>query len=104
MQNRGIRLYLFVSAFLIGTLGLSLISQRSAASQTVRSDSGAASRVDISTERIAKHIEFLASDKLQGRRAGTPGADEAAAYIEKEFRSAGLKPGSGTSFLERFTF
>ena len=58
----------------------------------------------LSTERIAKHIQFLASDKLQGRRAGTPFADEAAKYIESEFRSYGLKPASTTGFLQPFTF
>jgi hypothetical protein len=49
-------------------------------------------------------VVFLASDKLQGRRAGTTYADEAAAYIEKEFRSYGLKPASTAGFLQPFTF
>ncbi|HEX8091445.1 MAG TPA: hypothetical protein VF762_21505, partial [Blastocatellia bacterium] len=39
----------------------------------------------VSAERIARHVQFLASDKLQGRRAGTAAADEAANYIAKEF-------------------
>jgi aminopeptidase YwaD len=58
----------------------------------------------ISTERISKHIQFLASDKLHGRRAGTPFADEAAAYIEKEFRTYGLKPASASGFQQPFSF
>jgi len=58
----------------------------------------------LSTERIAKHIQFLASDKLQGRRAGTPFADQAAKYIESEFRSYGLKPASPSGFLQPFNF
>src|SRR5215813_13290404 len=58
----------------------------------------------LSTERISKHIQFLASDKLQGRRAGTPFADQAAKYIESEFRSYGLKPASPAGFLQPFTF
>jgi aminopeptidase YwaD len=67
----------------------------------------AASRVvenQVSTERIAKHVQFLASDNLQGRRAGTPSADQAAAYIESEFRKYGLKPGSSSGFLQPFSF
>jgi len=67
----------------------------------------AASRVvenQVSTDRIAKHIQFLASDKLQGRRAGTPSADQAAEYIESEFRKYGLKPGSSSGFLQSFSF
>jgi aminopeptidase YwaD len=58
----------------------------------------------LSAERAERHIQFLASDKLQGRRAGTQYADEAAAYIEKEFRSYGLKPVSAAGFLQPFTF
>ena len=56
-----------------------------------------------SIERIRKHVEFLASDKLQGRRAGTPAADEAARYIAKEFRAAGLEP-MASNFLQPFSF
>ena len=56
-----------------------------------------------SVERIRKHVEFLASDKLQGRRAGTPAADEAARYIAKEFRAAGLEP-AVSNFLQPFSF
>jgi hypothetical protein len=58
----------------------------------------------LSTERIAKHVQFLASDELQGRRAGTSSADEAANYIEREFKSYGLTPASGSGFLQPFTF
>jgi aminopeptidase YwaD len=58
----------------------------------------------ISAEQIARHIEFLASDKLQGRRAGSPGADEAARYIADRFRQDGLTPASSAGFLEPFSF
>src|ERR1700752_3095203 len=58
----------------------------------------------ISAEQISKHIEFLASDKLQGRRAGSPGADEAARYIANRFRQYGLAPASSSGFLEPFSF
>ncbi|MGA9769667.1 MAG: M28 family peptidase [Blastocatellia bacterium] len=64
----------------------------------------AAQSEQVSAERIKRHVEFLASDKLQGRRAGTPAADEAGRYIAKEFRSYGLKPVSGSDFLQPFTF
>lgn len=43
-----------------------------------------------SAEQIKKHIAHLASDLLQGRRAGLPGSDRAAQYIESEFRRYGL--------------
>src|SRR5215510_12332990 len=63
----------------------------------------AAADAQVSAERIARHVEFLASDKLKGRRAGTPAADEAAKYIAAEMRSYGLKP-AAPDFLQSFTF
>ena len=34
---------------------------------------------------LEAHVTFLASDKLEGRRTGTPGEEKAAAYIAGEF-------------------
>lgn len=39
------------------------------------------------------HIEYLASDALEGRKAGTPGHAKAAQYVAAEFEKIGLKPG-----------
>jgi acetylornithine deacetylase/succinyl-diaminopimelate desuccinylase-like protein len=47
-------------------------------------------------------IAVLAGDAFEGRRAGTPGADKAAAYIAGRFQAAGLKAPSG-GFLQDFT-
>jgi aminopeptidase YwaD len=44
-------------------------------------------------ERLRAHITYLASDKLEGRRTGTPGAEEAARYVAAEFKRLGLAPG-----------
>ena len=43
-------------------------------------------------DRIQKHVKYLASDALEGRRTGSSGATEAARYIAKEFKRLGLKP------------
>ena len=75
----------------------------SAAAPTSRPAS-AAQASDLSTERIRQHVQYLASDPLQGRRAGTAGADMAARYIEKEFRAAGLKPAFASGYLQAFSF
>ncbi|HCT71545.1 MAG TPA: hypothetical protein DF409_11585, partial [Bacteroidales bacterium] len=40
-------------------------------------------------DRLQKHIEYLASEQLAGRKAGTPGDSMAAAYIRDQFRAAG---------------
>ncbi|PYS80885.1 MAG: hypothetical protein DMF67_18875 [Acidobacteria bacterium] len=44
-------------------------------------------------ERLRAHVNYLASDKLEGRRTGTPGAEEAARYVAEEFQRLGLAPG-----------
>jgi hypothetical protein len=44
-------------------------------------------------ERLRAYISYLASDKLEGRRTGTPGADAAARYVAEEFKRLGLAPG-----------
>jgi hypothetical protein len=91
-------------AVLLGLFALILDSAGSASVPALFANHSSNSAARFSAERITKHVAFLASDKLQGRRAGTPGADEAASYIEKEFRSYGLKTGTSTGFLRPFTF
>jgi len=46
-----------------------------------------------SADRLRQVITYLASDALEGRRTGTPGANEAANYIAGEFSRLGLRPG-----------
>jgi aminopeptidase YwaD len=46
-----------------------------------------------SVNRLRQAIEYLASDMLEGRRTGTPGANGAAHYIAGEFSLLGLRPG-----------
>ncbi len=47
-----------------------------------------------------KHIEVLSSDAFEGRAPGTEGEQKTLAYIEQQFRAAGLQPGIGDSFLQ----
>jgi Peptidase family M28/PDZ domain len=57
-----------------------------------------------SVERLRAHIEYLASDKLEGRRTGTAGANLAAEYIAREFSRYGLRRSIGydTPGMSRF--
>ena len=48
---------------------------------------------DVVEQSLRKHIEYLASDKLEGRRTGEPGATLAAKYIAKQFSAIKLEPG-----------
>ncbi len=47
-----------------------------------------------------RHIEVLSSDTFEGRAPGTEGEKKTLAYIEQQFKAAGLKPGIGDSFLQ----
>ena len=46
-----------------------------------------------SADRLRQTVTYLASDALEGRRTGTPGANDAAHYIAGEFNRFGLRPG-----------
>ncbi len=48
------------------------------------------------------HIKFLASPELKGRSTGSPELEKAASYIADQFRSDGLKPADGKSYLQPF--
>lgn len=47
----------------------------------------------IKQEKLLAHLEYLASDELEGRESGTPGYDLAAAYVAEQFAEIGLAPG-----------
>lgn len=47
----------------------------------------------ITTTALQTHARYLADDALEGRRAGTPGYDRAAAYVAEQFEAMGLQPG-----------
>jgi hypothetical protein len=47
-----------------------------------------------------KHIEVLSSDAFEGRAPGTAGEQKTLAYIEAQFKAAGLQPFDGKSFLQ----
>ena len=47
-------------------------------------------------------LEFLTSPPVDGRASLTQGADAAAWFLATELRKAGLQPGDGASYLQRF--
>lgn len=59
---------------------------------------------DITAPEIQNHINYLASDELQGRMTGTPELYKAADYLKKEFESYGLKPLFDGSYFQEFPF
>jgi hypothetical protein len=63
----------------------------------------------VSEANLRRHIEYLASNKLEGRRTGEPGAMLAAGYIANQFTKVGLKPGSSSTggkagYMQQFPY
>ena len=59
---------------------------------------------EIKEETVKKHLYTLASDEMEGRKAGTPGIEKAAVYIENEFERIGLETfARSEDFRQRFT-
>lgn len=103
MKNK-LSLRAFASSFLSIAISLAALAQQPA------------SQIAPSAERVRSHVTYLASDALEGRRTGTPGADGAAQFIAGEFVRLGLKPGAPAAraartrgegqsrFLQRFPY
>jgi Zn-dependent M28 family amino/carboxypeptidase len=60
----------------------------------------AAQSPGLSETAYRAHIERLSSDEFEGRAPGTDGETKTIAYIEQQFRAAGLQPAFGDSFLQ----
>jgi hypothetical protein len=56
----------------------------------------------ISADRLRAHIQFLASDLLEGRGTGSRGGDLATAYLASQFAVAGAQPaGENGTYFQR---
>ncbi len=55
-------------------------------------------------DNFRKHIQYLASDELEGRESGTDGELQAAKYIANEFRNIGLTPKGTDGYNQDFEF
>jgi Zn-dependent M28 family amino/carboxypeptidase len=60
----------------------------------------AATAPEPSEAAFRAHVERLSADEFEGRAPGTEGEKKTLAYIEEQFRLAGLEPGIGDSFLQ----
>src|SRR5882724_3764727 len=57
---------------------------------------------DLDATRYLSHIKFLASETMRGRATGSPELEKAAAYIARQFKTDGLQPFDGKSYLQAF--
>jgi hypothetical protein len=53
-------------------------------------------------QNLETHIKFLASDELEGRRAGTPGEQKAVDYIIAQYQKAGIQAKGSNGFMQSF--
>ncbi len=50
------------------------------------------------------HVQYLASDELEGRNTGSAGYLKAADYVARQFADAGLTPAGTNGFFQDITF
>ncbi len=100
-----------VSIFAFSVVFTPTFAQKKSKSNTAKPAPAATSTViapakpkidPVATEAECKaYLQFLASDKLQGRMTGEAGNNAAAAYIAEHFNTLGLKPVVGqNSFIQ----
>jgi Zn-dependent M28 family amino/carboxypeptidase len=53
-------------------------------------------------ENLKAHIAFLADDKLEGRRTGSAGEQQAMEYISNQFKTIGLSPKGTNGYFQPF--
>jgi Zn-dependent M28 family amino/carboxypeptidase len=60
---------------------------------------------ELTASDIQYHVNYLASDSLEGRLAGTPGCEKAANYLAAEFARFGLQPlADNNGYEQKFDF
>lgn len=89
----------FSSVFGVLALTLSLSACGESNSQHTQN------QVSASAGALQAHLEFLASDDLEGRDTGSRGHEIAAKYIAAEFKALGLQPaGDDGTYFQRIKF
>ncbi len=56
----------------------------------------------ITKEALKEKLTILAGPEMEGRETASPGQKKAAAWIEEQFKSFGLKPGNGSSYQQLY--
>lgn len=56
------------------------------------------------SENIRQHVDYLASDALQGRKTGSAGYREAADYVAGQFAALGLQSITGDDYFQPVSF
>ncbi|MDF0717878.1 M20/M25/M40 family metallo-hydrolase [Muricauda sp. 334s03] len=83
--------YLLLTLFAMNC-GSTPISQTSAVETTETSKSTESNKTFTDADRIGEMMNYLASNDMKGREAGSEGIEMAATYIENHFKSYGVQP------------
>ncbi|NDV16496.1 M20/M25/M40 family metallo-hydrolase [Muricauda sp. TY007] len=83
--------YTLATIFAVGC-GSTQVAQTATVETTGSSKHTASNNTFTDAERIGEMMDYLASNDLKGREAGSEGIEMAAKYIENYFKSYGLKP------------
>ncbi len=94
---------------LISMFGLTLIAASlvgcNDVTDTEASNNSTVAAVTANASTLQAHLEFLASDELEGRDTGSQGHEIAAKYIATEFQQLGLEPaGDDGTYFQRIKF
>jgi Zn-dependent M28 family amino/carboxypeptidase len=114
ISHVSLRLLLSVALSLSTSAGSLLVAQQTqrAASATGRAQAGGSSAANTTTSAAAQvlernvraHMEFLASDAMQGRGSGTPFELLAGQYIASQLRQYGVEPAGDASATGQKSF
>ncbi len=83
-----------LTTYVLLSAALATLASTGIAAQTARSKDVARASATISAPPILRDIRVLASDAFEGRSPGTRGEDSSVAFLQREFRRIGLKPGN----------
>jgi hypothetical protein len=86
-MDKNINLLFFSLVFFIYLAGCEQVSKEESVIKSLQSD-----------------INFLASDELEGRETGSPGAAKAAEYLANRFEEIGLSPKGTDGYYQEFSF
>ncbi|MFQ5679724.1 MAG: M28 family metallopeptidase [Gemmatimonadota bacterium] len=59
-----------------------------------------AALASITAEDLARHIQVLSADSMEGRAPASPGEEKAVTYLKNRFEGLGLRPGNGNSYFQ----
>jgi Zn-dependent M28 family amino/carboxypeptidase len=83
------------SIFYLALIAISLLECCNQTSQESKETASPFNR-----DSLAQHIIVLSSDSFQGRKPFTPGETRTVDYLQNKFRSMGLEPANGNSYLQ----